>query len=287
MIAAGLVLLLALSHDTVPSIRVTTVPATPVRGQLAYVVVGALDSVRPYVSAHGELGHEPLHFVPTDRGGFMALAGIPIEGTAREPVRIWLTRGDGSADTMQVALPVRRGNYRAETLRVDPRLTRLDSADLARVERENARARAVAQASHQTPRLWHPDWQRPRPGRVTSVFGTRRLFNGVQRSRHLGTDFAGKIGAPITAPNRGVVALIDDFLLAGRVLYLDHGGGLITGFFHLSDVSVALGDTVDTGQLIGTVGQSGRVTGPHLHWIVRYGGVSVDPMSVFTVSGKR
>jgi murein DD-endopeptidase MepM/ murein hydrolase activator NlpD len=77
-----------------------------------------------------------------------------------------------------------------------------------------------------------------------------------------------------------VVALVADFYLAGRAVYLDHGAGLVTGYFHLSQASVAQGDTVAAGQRIGAVGRTGRVTGPHLHWLVRYGGISVDPMTL-------
>ncbi len=88
------------------------------------------------------------------------------------------------------------------------------------------------------------------------------------------------MGAPVVAAARGVVALVADFYLAGRAVYLDHGAGLVTGYFHLSRVDVAAGDTVEAGQRIGGVGKSGRVTGPHLHWIVRYGAISVDPMTL-------
>jgi murein DD-endopeptidase MepM/ murein hydrolase activator NlpD len=117
------------------------------------------------------------------------------------------------------------------------------------------------------------------------VYGTARAFNGVVSSRHLGTDFAGGVGAPVYAANAGVVALVDDFYLAGTVIYLDHGGGLVTGYFHLSRADVAPGAVVQRGQRIGRVGKSGRVTGPHLHWIARYGGITVDPMSLIAVTG--
>jgi murein DD-endopeptidase MepM/ murein hydrolase activator NlpD len=76
------------------------------------------------------------------------------------------------------------------------------------------------------------------------------------------------------------VALVADFYLAGQAVYLDHGDGLVTGYFHLSRVAAAQGDTVAAGQVIGEVGRSGRVTGPHLHWIARYGTITVDPMSL-------
>jgi murein DD-endopeptidase MepM/ murein hydrolase activator NlpD len=106
------------------------------------------------------------------------------------------------------------------------------------------------------------------------------VYNGEVKSRHTGTDFAGAVGAPVSAAGRGVVALVADFYLAGRAVYIDHGAGLVTAYFHLSRADVAQGDTVAAGQRIGAVGQSGRVTGPHLHWVARYGIISVDPMSL-------
>jgi murein DD-endopeptidase MepM/ murein hydrolase activator NlpD len=100
------------------------------------------------------------------------------------------------------------------------------------------------------------------------------------QSRHMGTDFAGAVGAPVVAAADGVVALVDAFHLGGNVVYLDHGGGLVTAYLHLSEASVQRGERVRSGQQIGRVGATGRVTGPHLHWIVRYGSITVDPMSL-------
>jgi murein DD-endopeptidase MepM/ murein hydrolase activator NlpD len=96
----------------------------------------------------------------------------------------------------------------------------------------------------------------------------------------MGTDFAGAVGATILAPARGVVALVDTFYLGGNVLYLDHGAGLVTGYLHLSEHLVAQGDTVVAGESLAKVGATGRVTGPHLHWIVRYGVITVDGQSL-------
>lgn len=106
------------------------------------------------------------------------------------------------------------------------------------------------------------------------------MFNGRVASRHLGVDFRGKRGAPVHAANRGVVALVDTFFLAGNVVYIDHGGGLVTGYFHLSETLVSTGDTVSRGQIIGSVGATGRVTGPHLHWSARYGALPVNPLDL-------
>jgi murein DD-endopeptidase MepM/ murein hydrolase activator NlpD len=138
----------------------------------------------------------------------------------------------------------------------------------------------VSRRAHDTPRLWEPRFELPRASRITSVYGTAREYNGELSSRHMGTDFAGRVGEPVHAAARGLVALVADFYLAGRAVYLDHGEGLVTGYFHLSRIDVSEGDTVVMGSRIGAVGRTGRVTGPHLHWIARYGAIGVDPMSL-------
>jgi murein DD-endopeptidase MepM/ murein hydrolase activator NlpD len=96
----------------------------------------------------------------------------------------------------------------------------------------------------------------------------------------MGLDLDGALGDTVIAVARGVVVLVDRFLLAGNIVYLNHGGGLLSGYFHLSEQLVAPGDTVVAGTPIGRVGATGRVTGPHLHWVVRYGSTSVDPRSL-------
>jgi murein DD-endopeptidase MepM/ murein hydrolase activator NlpD len=171
-------------------------------------------------------------------------------------------------------------------LRVAPAFGREpDSALAARIRRESERANAVAVASHETPRLWTAPFRHPRASRITSGFGRGREFNGTITSRHMGTDFAGATGAPVRAANRGVVRLVGSFYYGGNVIYVDHGEGLTSAYLHLSRQLVAEGDTVERGQVIGRVGATGRVTGPHLHLIIRYGRVTVDPLSLFSLAG--
>ncbi len=169
---------------------------------------------------------------------------------------------------------------------MSPRFTRpLDSATEARVARENERAREIGRRSHDTPKMWSSPFLKPRPSRITARFGSGRSFNRTLASTHLGVDFAGKVGAPINAANRGVVALVANFFLAGNVVYIDHGAGVVTGYFHLSRTLVAEGDTVARGQQIGRVGATGRVTGPHLHWSARYGALTVNPLDLIAIGG--
>ncbi|HET7296100.1 MAG TPA: M23 family metallopeptidase, partial [Gemmatimonadales bacterium] len=169
-------------------------------------------------------------------------------------------------------------------LHVAPEYARPPDSLAERIRLEDELVRDVRQRAHDTPRLWRSPFVRPSAGAVTSVFGIARVFNGVLRSRHWGVDFGAARGAPVRAANRGVVALVADLYYSGTTVLIDHGAGLVTGYFHLSKVLVVPGDTVEAGQPIGRVGASGRVTRPHLHWFAGYGGVTVDPLDLLRPS---
>lgn len=271
----------AAAQFAAPSVVLRTTPETPARGSAVWLRVEddwSRNDQSRLTSVEGEAAGEPLHFESAERG-FTALLGVPVEGGDTLSVTLHLSR-PGRADTNVVALPVRQPSYPREQITVPPRMVQYDSATRARVESEHARARQVSRRSHETPRLWSGPLTLPRSSRITSPYGGAREYNGQVTSRHTGTDFAGAVGAPIVAAARGVVALVADFYLAGHAVYLDHGAGLVTGYFHLNQVTVVEGDTVRAGQRIGAVGRTGRVTGPHLHWIMRYGSISVDPMTL-------
>lgn len=249
-----------------------------------------LTSTSPGMPPGARVGNEPLHFrsagdsLPVDRAAtWAALAAVPID--AERSIALRIACPDRSGDSATVRIPLAAASYPLERLRVAPRFSAPpDSALSARMAREAERAAEVSRLSHETPRLWRQPFVRPRESRVTSAFGHGRVFNGSVTSRHMGTDYAGATGAPVYAANRGVVRLVDAFYLGGNVVYLDHGEGLVTAYLHLSRHLVAEGDTVERGDRIGLVGATGRVTGPHLHWIARYGRVSVDPASLLRVT---
>lgn len=275
----------AAAQFAAPSAVVRTLPSTPARGSAAWLEVqddwSRNDQPR-LTAVEGEAAGEPLHFVPAERG-FVALLGVPVDGDDTLAVALQLTRAE-RVDSTTLALPVCRATYPSERLRVPPRMVEYDSATRVRIESESARAREVSRRAHQTARLWSAPIRLPRASRITSPYGGAREYNGRVTSRHTGTDFAGAVGTPVVAAAKGVVALVADFYLAGRAVYLNHGAGLVTGYFHLSQADVAEGDTVAAGQRIGAVGRSGRVTGPHLHWILRYGSISLDPMTAVTLT---
>jgi hypothetical protein len=256
-------------------------PERPRLGALFLVrVTGVPDESR----VSGVVAGEPLHFL-ANGGMASSLAALPIDGRSSVPIVVHCTAGQ-RVDSVVVIAQAGAGDYTIERLTVAPAFGRApDSALLARTRRESRRALAVAEGAHATPRLWRESFVVPRDSRVTSGFGHGREFNGTVTSRHMGTDFAGAPGASVVAANRGVVRIVDAFYYGGNVVYLDHGAGLTSAYLHLSQQLVAAGDTVERGQAIGRVGATGRVTGPHLHLIVRYGSVTVDPLSLFEVAG--
>jgi murein DD-endopeptidase MepM/ murein hydrolase activator NlpD len=121
------------------------------------------------------------------------------------------------------------------------------------------------------------DFLLPLEGIRPGSFGRRRVFNGQARTPHSGMDIAAAAGVPVLAPSAGKVIELGDFFFSGNLVYLDHGQGLISMFAHLSEIDVELGQQVGKGQVIGKVGATGRVTGPHLHWSLGLNGAWVDP----------
>lgn len=270
---------------TRPAPALSWTPEQPTEGQLFMVRV-TLPPDAQVARIRGEVAGEALHFAPATSGAFESLAPVPVDTRESVAVSVTVTYEDGRPETLAAAVPVATGAYRHEELTVAPQFgTQPDSAGQARLARDRARAREVSRQAHLAPRLWTDDIVIPRDDRVTGGFGDGREFNGQISSRHMGLDLDGDPGDTVVAVTRGVVALVDDFFLAGSIVYLNHGGGLLSGYFHLSEQLVAQGDTVEAGTPIGRVGATGRVTGPHLHWVVRYGSTSVDPRSLLTVVG--
>jgi murein DD-endopeptidase MepM/ murein hydrolase activator NlpD len=187
------------------------------------------------------------------------------------------------ARTTQV-LTVHARNFRTRVLTVDEALVTPPAEARPRIAREAARLDQLWATRTET-RLWTGPFVRPVPDAANSAFGTRSVYNGQPRSPHSGTDFLSPEGQPIKAPNAGRVVLAESLYFTGGTVVIDHGLGLLSLFAHLSVIDVHEGDPVEAGAVIGQVGATGRVTGPHLHWSVRAGGARVDPLSLLAALG--
>ena len=125
----------------------------------------------------------------------------------------------------------------------------------------------------------------PRSSRITGVYGSQRFYNGVPKNPHFGVDYAGAIGAPVKSPASGTILLwVPDMFYSGGTLVIDHGHGITSNFLHLSDSLVKVGDKVEQGQVIAKVGNSGRVTGPHLDWRMNWHNVRFDPQLAMKIN---
>ena len=200
------------------------------------------------------------------------------EGQARARAVLEVSSFGGAPRTMEADLGVAPREYPSSRLKVAPRFTAL-SAPQKRQAKEDQQAFSRAYAQDAPRPLFAENFVNPRgeAPRVTSVFGGRRIFNGRTKSRHWGLDLDGAPGDPVYAAADGVVRMRRDCFYAGGALVIGHGAGLFTSYFHLSRFHVAEGEAVKWGQRIGEVGQSGRVTGPHLHFGAKVGGVHIDP----------
>ncbi len=265
-------------------------PSAPAEGTLVALRIGPAPRGIPLLEIQGSsslrtprgIRTRELAIVPLRGGAFMAFVAAPLDALSIG-IEITATLIDGSRLTLTREIPVRERRFPSTQLSVPRRFTQPDQATIERSRRERALIQATLREVSKPPLLDGP-FMLPRTDVTTSVFGQRRLFNGELRSRHTGLDIDGDTGDPIYAANRGRVALARELFYNGNVVYIDHGMGLYTAYMHLSRFGVTEGEWVEKGQVIGYIGATGRVTGPHLHWGLYVQGTSLDPLSVFLLA---
>ncbi len=245
--------------------------ATP--GGVALVDLGAAPS-RP----SARYGGVPLLVVGSPER-WTALVGLALSA-APGPARLsWQATADDGRDVdaaHTAAFTITAHRYGEQRLSVPAKHVDLSPADLARHERERAhQAAVIATFSPALPATLR--MQPPVPGARSSSFGLRRIFNGQPRNPHSGMDIAAASGTPVRAPLAATVLDTGDYFFNGQTVWLDHGGGLLSMLCHLSRIDVRPGDRLAAGDVLGAVGATGRVTGPHLHWSVSLNRAMVDP----------
>ncbi len=208
-----------------------------------------------------------------DATAWTAVLGIPLSATPG-PASLRVQRA-GRPDE-QLAYQITSARYAEQRLTVPPGKVDLSPGDQARWQRERTHlAQVVATLSEPAPSQLR--MRSPTEGRRSGSFGLRRVFNGQPRNPHSGMDIAAPVGTPVLCPAPGQVIDVGDYFFNGNTVWLDHGGGLLSMYCHLHTTEVQVGERVAPGQRIASVGATGRVTGPHLHWSISLNRVMVDP----------
>jgi len=233
-----------------------------IRGQVAPDAVVTLDGETLSLNSEGKF-----------------VFGFPRDAGLSHKLKVELA--DGTSSVREITLTKREYNIqRIDGL--DSKMVTPPKAVLERIRQDNVNvAKARSKVTDADALFTRFEW--PAKGPITGVYGSQRVLNGVPKWPHFGVDVGGPTGSPVTAPVQGTVTLAEDLYYSGNTLILDHGMGVFSTFLHLDSITVKVGDTVAQGEQIGTIGATGRATGPHLDWRINLGKMRLDPQTV--VSG--
>jgi murein DD-endopeptidase MepM/ murein hydrolase activator NlpD len=251
-------------------------PLEVLQGEIVELTV----SGRSLAAVEGQLGKNKVRFYPAEGKDYAALVGIDLE--TKPGIVNLIVKGITNAGTrrdIQIPIRVRTKSFQQESFPVAREFDDLGADLLERIRQEQQQLDRVF-ASFTPERLWERPFSAPVSLDVTSPFGYRRVINGTPRAPHTGVDLRAALGTQVFASNHGRVVLTGDFFFSGKSLVLDHGGGLYTMYFHLSEFKTEEGAEVHRSDVIGLSGMTGRVTGPHLHWGARINGARIDPLEL-------
>jgi len=233
--------------------------------------------VQSNLSCHvsGSIDGRRLRFISSDGLQHWALFGVrAVAETGQQGLQVAIQARDGRQITLSTSLHIVSGDYGHETIHLSPEVAKLLDPEVTRPEL----LRLAKVYAAFTPQVhWEGPFEWPFAGPITSLFGTRRQYDAQTQSYHTGIDIDGVTGDLIRAPAAGVVALADLLDVRGGAVILDHGAGVLSGYYHLDNIAVKEGQSVERDDVLGEMGTTGLSTGSHLHWELRVGGVAVDP----------
>jgi murein DD-endopeptidase MepM/ murein hydrolase activator NlpD len=262
-----------------PSATVTVIARAIQPGE---IVLLDLTTPEPWSGVRATAFDRPLAVYAPAAARWRVLVGIDLDVKPGD-YTVSIEAANGRAVTHTLSVKPKR--FPTRQLTVNEAFVNPPASALERIRKESTLLAAVW-ADTAPEHLWRGPFLRPVPHQANSAFGSRSVFNGQPRNPHGGADFLSPAGTAVKAPNAGRVVLARDLYYSGRTVILDHGLGVGSHFGHLSEIAVTEGTTVGAGDIVGKVGATGRVTGPHLHWSVRIGTARVDPLSLLAVLGK-
>lgn len=256
------------------------------QGQIVVVKVPTDESV---TSVQGKFLGRTIRFFRETRAdepkGFIGLVGLDLQDEpGTHELTVDVMAGEQSR-TKKYHLQVVKEKFHVEHLKLPKDKVDLDDKAVARWKAEQQQVREALAVDSQG-KLWQPGFLEPVSGRRSGIFGSVRIMNGQPRNPHNGEDISAPLGTDVVATNDGVVRLTVDHFFSGQGVFLDHGLGLYSMYFHLSEVLVKDGERVKAGQVVGKVGATGRATGPHLHWGVKLNGARINPYALLDLPFK-
>lgn len=268
--------------DAEDTVRIKVLPSIVKQGEVCVVTASGPGSMK---SAYGVFRGENFSMVFEEQNGtYVGLLGIDMEiQPARYEVKVGATDGKGTEYSSAHSLKVEKVDFGVQRLSLPSHMVDLDAKTLQRVNKESRQLKALFQA-YRDERVWRGAFIRPVDGELSASFGLRRIMNDQPRSPHTGIDLVAEEGTPVLASNSAVAVLVDELFFGGKSVILDHGCGIYSMYFHLSEVLVVQGDRVSKEAILGRVGTTGRSTRPHLHWGIRMNGARVDPLSLLRLT---
>jgi murein DD-endopeptidase MepM/ murein hydrolase activator NlpD len=256
--------------------------ASPVRLTPEIVIAGSPELIRVSApgatSVDGEWLTRKIAFF-RDGDEWVALAGVDVQALVGPSTLHITAHMPSRAEDLSLKVDIHGAHYRTESLGVQPKFVE-PGPEALKLIHEQSEIKAKAFASSAPEPLWHGDFHAPVSAAATDSFGVQRMFNGKLASIHKGADFRAHTGTPVHAANSGVVVIARPLYYEGNCVIIDHGMGLFTESMHFSRIDVKEGQHVNTGDVLGLSGATGRVTGPHLHWAVRWQGAYLDPIKL-------
>lgn len=252
-------------------------------GQQGEVLLVKIPELLSPLRVEGKFLNRSVLFFPWKNNQYAGLVGIDMQDPPGMQDFVVEVEYPDQTKRLKFTILVLEKIYPVQHLNLPNEMVDLDQKTLVRVGVESKKIRQVFKGVA-LERFWSGSFIEPVQGRVSGRFGSQRVINGRPRSPHSGEDIAAPEGTPVVAMNSGIVQLTMDHFFTGKGVIIDHGLGLFSMYFHLSRVDVELGERVKKGSVIGSVGATGRATGPHLHWGIRLNGSRVDPYSLQKIS---
>jgi murein DD-endopeptidase MepM/ murein hydrolase activator NlpD len=271
--------------DCGDGVEVRVSAASPSQGTLLIVEVR---SAKTLTDIAGKFTDRAVSFwqatganIPKGTSAWRALVGVDLEQAAGDyKFNVTGKSGDGAALTCEAPIAVRAGNFLTERLKVAPNFVEPNPEQAAKAAEDQKKLRALY-ATVTPEKLWTGPFRIPLDGVKTgSNFGKRRVLNGKSNSPHSGVDLPAPTGTPVHAAQSGRVVLAEELYFAGNTVIIDHGFGIYTLYGHFSEIDAKVGDELKVGDVIGKVGATGRVTGPHLHWGLEVARARVNAMEI-------